>query len=344
MAIVKGNLTADDTAAIGSSPNTATITTHSQNGGSDRLLVVNVFYINTKNCTGVTWNGVALTKERTVVNNNAGAALRYDIWYLVNPASGNNNLVYTFDVGGGNCTSLLTSFTGASGVNSLTSTAANTPYTQAITISAGSMIMGIGTSRYTLDSIDCINIDGTGFGFGSCDIDTAISLAQVAVETRNATLTAGSKDVIIDTIADSFQADNTRVEILAAAATPDITISTGTLSGFTYAEGSGPSAEQTFTVSGDDLTASVVLTAPTNYEISESSGTGYTSPITLTQTSGDLDGEPVTIYVRLKAGLSQGTYNSEDITLTSTGATSETVTLSGSVSAAPSTRRAMIIS
>ena len=202
--------------------------------------------------------------------------------------------------------------------------------------------MGIGTSRYTLDSIDCINIDGTGFGFGSCDIDTAISLAQVAVITRNATLTAGSKDVIVDTIADSFQADNTRVEITAAAATPDIIISTGTLSGFTYVEGSGPSAEQTFTVSGNDLTGSVTVTAPTNYEISESSGTGYTSPITLTQTSGDLDGEPVTIYVRLKSGLSAGTYNGETISLTSSGATSEAVTLNGSVTAA-STRRIFTI-
>lgn len=217
MALVKGNVTANDTAAIGSSPNTATISTHTQNAGTDKLLVVVVFYqASTKSCTGVTWNGVSLSKERTVVNSNAGADVEYDIWYLVNPDAGNHNLVYTFNTGGGNCTSLLTSFTGADQVTplqSLTNAAANTPHTRSITISANSMIMGIGTSRYNLDSVDCINIDGTGFGFGSCDIDTAISLAQVAVQTRNANLTAGSKDVIIDTIADSFQADNTRVEI-----------------------------------------------------------------------------------------------------------------------------------
>lgn len=342
MAIVKGNVTANDTAAIGTSPNTATITTHTQNSGTDRLLVVVVFYVNTKNCTGVTWNGVALTKNRTVVNNNAGAAVQYDIWYLANAAAGNFNLVYTFDVGGGNCTSLLTSFTGATGVTSLTTAAANTPHSQSITISAGSMIMGIGTSRYTLDSIDCINIDGTGFAFGACDIDTAISLAQVAVVTRNATLSAGSKTVIVDTIADSFQADNTRVEIQAAAPTPDIIISTGTLSGFTYVEGSGPSAEQTFTVSGDNLTASVTITAPTNYEVSFSSGTGFSSSIVATQTGGNVDGEPKTVYVRLKAGLTAGTYNSENISLTSTGAVTETVTLNGTVTAA-STRRVFTV-
>lgn len=217
MALAKGNVTANDTAAIGTSPNTATITTHTQNSGTDRLLVVTPFYVNTKNCTGVTWNGTALTKLATYTNTNAGAALQYDVWYLVAPDAGNHNLVYTFDVGGGNTTSLITSFTGADQTTPLkqaTNAAANTPHSQSITISENSMIMGIGTSRYTLDSVDCINIDGTGFGFGSCDIDTAISLAQVAVQTRNARLSAGSKTVIIDTIADSFQADNTRVEIL----------------------------------------------------------------------------------------------------------------------------------
>lgn len=217
MGLVKGNLTADDTAAIGSSPNTAIITTHSQNTGSDGLLVVNVFYINTKNCTGVTWNGTALTKQFTQDYTDTGSALTFDVWYLVAPDTGNHDLVYTFDSGGGNCTSLLTSFTGAdqtTPVKHLHTGATNTPNSQSITISENSMIMGIGCSRWTFDTGDAINIDGVGFGFGSCDIDTAISSAQVCVETRNANLTSGSKTVITDTIADSYKASNTRVEIL----------------------------------------------------------------------------------------------------------------------------------
>ena len=43
----------------------------------------------------------------------------------------------------------------------------------------------------------------------------------------------------------------------------------------------------------------------------------------------------MTIYVRLKSGLSAGDYNSEVITISSTGASNETVTCSGTVTAAP---------
>ena len=80
-----------------------------------------------------------------------------------------------------------------------------------------------------------------------------------------------------------------------------------------------------------DLTNDISITPPTNYEISTGTGGGFsaTNPITLTQSSGTVSA--TTIYVRLKAGLSQGTYNSEDITISSTGKVSKTVTCSGSV-------------
>lgn len=111
-------------------------------------------------------------------------------------------------------------------------------------------------------------------------------------------------------------------------ATPLITVNPTTLTGFTY-QGTGPSTAQTFTVSGTDLTADIVLTAPTNYEISLSETTGYTSSLTLT--AAKLGVAETTIYVRLKAGLSVGDYNNELITASSTGATSKTVTCSGEV-------------
>ena len=226
MGLVKGNLTANDTAAIGPGPNIATITTHTQNSGTDRLLVVNVFYINTKNCTGVTWNGDALTNLFTQDYTDTGSALTFDVWYIVAPDNGNHDLVYTFDSAGGNCTSLITSFTGADQTTPLKylhNGATNTPHSRTITISENSMLQGIGCSRWSFDTGDAINIDGTGFGFGSCDIDTSISSAQICVETRNANLTAGSKTVIIDTIADSYKASNTRVEILESAGPPPVT-------------------------------------------------------------------------------------------------------------------------
>lgn len=115
------------------------------------------------------------------------------------------------------------------------------------------------------------------------------------------------------------------------SATPTITVSTASLTGFTYAQGAGPSIEQTFTVSGANLTNNISI-APffTNYEISKTSGSGYTTPLTFTPAEVTT---PQTVYVRLKAGLNQGNYNNEDINITSTGATSKTVSCSGTVTA-----------
>jgi hypothetical protein len=118
---------------------------------------------------------------------------------------------------------------------------------------------------------------------------------------------------------------------------PIISVTPATLTNLNYFLGSGPSAEQTFTVSGNNLTNNIVLSPPTDYEISTTSGSGFISnpgTITLTQTAGSV--AATTIYVRLKAGLALGAYNSENINCTSTGATSKTVNCSGQVTASAS--------
>ena len=114
---------------------------------------------------------------------------------------------------------------------------------------------------------------------------------------------------------------------------PIIEISTTTLTGFSYVQGSGPSSTKTFTISGSNLTANISINAPTDYEISTSSDGTYGSSLTLNQSKGSVS--ETTIYVRLKAGLSAGNYNNENITASSTGATDKTVTCSGTVSSPP---------
>jgi len=116
-----------------------------------------------------------------------------------------------------------------------------------------------------------------------------------------------------------------------ATATPSplITLTPITLTGFTYLHGSGPSTQQTFTVNGSNLSGDIIISAPTNYEISKTSGSGYTTPLTFTQSGGSVS--TTTVYVRLKAGLSAGNYNNELITANSTGASDKTVTCSGNV-------------
>ncbi len=110
---------------------------------------------------------------------------------------------------------------------------------------------------------------------------------------------------------------------------PTLTTSESSLTGFTYEEGNGPSGEQSFDLTGSDLDGTdVTITPPTNYEISLSSGSGFQSTaITLSS----YDGSTTPVYVRLKAGLSAGTYNSETITVSGGGATDETVTCDGEV-------------
>lgn len=125
--------------------------------------------------------------------------------------------------------------------------------------------------------------------------------------------------------------DSNEIEVTTTTSSPLITLSTDTLSDFYYVWGHGPSSEQTFTVSGANLTANISIAAPTNYEISLSSGSGYTSPLTLTQSGGTVG--TTTVYVRLKAGLVAGDYNEEVITASSTGATNQTVSCSGSIEA-----------
>ena len=110
--------------------------------------------------------------------------------------------------------------------------------------------------------------------------------------------------------------------------TPTITTSPSSLTGFTYIVGNGPSAAQSITLDGsnltDDLTAA--MNDNSDFEYSFDEDDGYFSNNLST------DYVPLTIYVRLKAGLAVGDYNGT-ITLTSTGAPDVTVNLSGSVTA-----------
>jgi len=88
------------------------------------------------------------------------------------------------------------------------------------------------------------------------------------------------------------------VETYSDIVTPTITVS-GPLTNFTTCSGSA-SASQTFTVSGSDLSANIVITAPVGYEISINGTSGWvTTTLTLPQTSGIVSS--TTIYIRIAA-------------------------------------------
>lgn len=105
---------------------------------------------------------------------------------------------------------------------------------------------------------------------------------------------------------------------------PTITVAAGTLAFGSQTTGT-TSSEQTYTVSGVNLTANIVVTAPSGYEVSTTSGSGFGGSVTLTQSGGTVGS--TTIYVRFAPG-SSGTYNA-NITHTSTGATTQNKALTG---------------
>jgi hypothetical protein len=112
--------------------------------------------------------------------------------------------------------------------------------------------------------------------------------------------------------------------------TPTIT-TTGTLSAFNSQTGVA-SAEQSYTVSGTNLTANIVINAPADFQISTTSGSGFGPSVTLTQSGGTVASR--TIYVRFNratAGTSSG-----NITHTSSGATTVNMAVSGTATTVPS--------
>ena len=112
--------------------------------------------------------------------------------------------------------------------------------------------------------------------------------------------------------------------------TPTISYS-ASINSFSTCSGNS-SSTQSFSVSGIKLTANIVVTAPTNFEVSSSSTTGFGSSVTLSPTSGTLG--TTTLYIRVKSNSSTGSI-SGNISLTSTGANTETIALSGTVITSP---------
>jgi poly(3-hydroxybutyrate) depolymerase len=100
------------------------------------------------------------------------------------------------------------------------------------------------------------------------------------------------------------------------------------LAGFTYVQTEGLSNTKSFTISGSSLNNQVLITAPTNFEVSLNSETGYSSFITITPITNAV--ASTTVYVRMKSGLTATTYTG-NLTVISIGATGKKITLAGTV-------------
>ena len=107
------------------------------------------------------------------------------------------------------------------------------------------------------------------------------------------------------------------------ATVPTIVV-TGTPTPFSACNGTS-SAIQSFTVSGTDLTAGIVIGKLTGFQVSLTAGTTFENTLTLPQSGGTVP--PTTIYVRMSR-LATG-FPSGNIAITSAGAITKNVALSG---------------
>jgi hypothetical protein len=89
--------------------------------------------------------------------------------------------------------------------------------------------------------------------------------------------------------------------------------------------GSFPSANQSFTVLGCNLTNNISISAPSGFEISTNASTGFGSSLTLTQSGGSV--ASTTVFIRMTAAATGSL--SGNISLTSTGATTVDRAVSG---------------
>ncbi|XZF14381.1 T9SS type A sorting domain-containing protein [Chitinophagaceae bacterium MMS25-I14] len=147
------------------------------------------------------------------------------------------------------------------------------------------------------------------------------NVAAISLKVRLNATTAGTYS---DTIRlASTGAATVKIPVTGTAVAAPAITTTGTLSTFSQTVGT-PSAAQSFVLSGTALTAGVTVTSPPSFEISTDGGTTWTGTATLTPVSGAVN---VTVEVRLNASAA-GNY-SDSITITSTGADTVKLGVSG---------------
>lgn len=157
------------------------------------------------------------------------------------------------------------------------------------------------------------------------NLGTATLSAIGALFIRQAgTAITGTGNLQIDEIrVGATWADVTPAAIIA----PTVVASTSGLTGFNQFVGS-PSTEQSFNVSGDNLTSNLDVSVSGDYQISLTAGSGFGNSLSISPTTGTVSSTP--IYVRLNGTVANANVTSSVI-LSSTGATNDTVTLNGTI-------------
>ena len=192
-------------------PWTSLTRAHTQNTGANGFLFVSFIMDNSEVYTGCTYGGQTMTLIKT--QNFGGLSQRWACYGLLNPPTGNNDIVVSFNQAQFTPVSMFaTSFTGSGGAGLFaTNGASSTPNSKTLSVSAGSCIYATGISNNAFTGID---IDGSARPLEfqhntNKQVSGALSLVP---------LSAGSISVVTKVTFSSVS--NSRVEIKAAATPP----------------------------------------------------------------------------------------------------------------------------
>lgn len=205
-------------------------------------------------------------------------------------------------------------------------------------ISPPSKVAGTGAFTLTVNGTGFVNGTSTVRWNGSNRTTTFVSATQLTAAVLSTDIISAGTATI--TVANGAAVSNGQTFTIDPAGVPNISLSTSGLNAMTTITGT-VSAAQTYTVSGSNLTADVIVTAPANFEVS-TNGITYSGSVTLTRLGNVLLGQPVTVYARVKASAPSGLY-SASIDHTTTGGTTKSIAVSATVIAPKPTTQATAV-
>ena len=163
---------------------------------------------------------------------------------------------------------------------------------------------------------------------------TSGTVDSTTVEVRiSAAASVGPISGSITNVSTGTTTENVSISGIVNPTTPTLNVSSTSLALGTVVTGTA-GTPQDYNIGGTSLTANIVITAPTGVELSDNSGTSWSTTLTLTPSSGTVT--PTTVEARIQAAASVGSITGS-ITNVSTGATTQDVTVSGTVNAVPPT-------
>lgn len=194
---------ARDTSKMFSSGASSSLTTSYTCSGTNRLLMVYAFRENSETVTGITYNGTAMTLATSKAQ---GTSTAY-AYYLINPATGANNIVVSFSGASSNCIAGAISYTGVKqsaqpdAINSSSSASATSLTTSVTTVADNAWISGFficlsgGSGNFSANNsfgyiLQGTNSPATGVGWdGSAVLDTNTAIATAGATTVGAQTT-----------------------------------------------------------------------------------------------------------------------------------------------------------